>query len=150
MAKARPLDIKDQEYIARLRKSGKTFRQICNITGKSLGAVTNAVDKLKIDPVEIKELQKTQKKDIEDKARKEVAEFVPSDKASAIDVHRKAMKSFDKNPGIALSAAEKTLDRIEGKPIQRNLNANINEGVTNDQIQRMLNDKGFCRVLDNL
>jgi len=143
MAKAKTLDIKEQKYIARLRKQGNTFRSICETTGFSLGAVTNAVDKFKVDAKEVKELQDKQKQSLEESARKEIAEFIPSDKVQAIKVHRVAMSMVDDKPAIALAAAEKTLDRIEGKPIQKNINENINVVATTEEILKMLHGEGI-------
>lgn len=150
MAKERPLDIKDQEYIARLRKSGTTFREIAKLMKVSLGAVQNAVKKLKVNPKAVTKLQIKKKADIVEKTIKIIEEFTPSDKTSAIEVHRKVMGMVDKKPAVALAAAEKTLDRIEGKPIQRNINENVNVEISSDKISKLLNDKGYMRVLDNL
>lgn len=143
MGRKEHLSSEKKENIAIALKSGRTIRDVAKEFKCSRGAVENVLADYRVEIRKISEIQDT-------KIREAITEFTPSDKTSAIEVHRKAMKSFKKNPGIALSAAEKTLDRIEGKPVQRNLNENINVGVTSEQIQRMLNDKGFCRVLDNL
>ena len=150
MGKSKRLDIKDQEYIAKLRKSGKKFRDICNLTGFSLGAVTNAVDKFNVDVQQVKDLQDRQKQEIEERSIKAVADFIPSDKVQAIDVHRRVMSMVDEKPQIALDAANKTLDRIDGKPIQKTINENINANIPNDAVRKMLKDKGFNFVLENL
>jgi hypothetical protein len=79
-----------------------------------------------------------------------VREFTPTDKEEAINVHRIAMKMVNEKPQVALDAANKTLDRIDGKPIQKTINENINANIPNDAVRKMLKDKGFNFVLENL
>lgn len=134
---------KTKILVASLIKSGKCYRDIVQITGKSLGTITN------IAQAYSEELQ-NMKEATEIKIKEKIAEFTPSDRDVAIQVHRKVMKMVDSKPAIALQAAEKTLDRIEGKPIQRTLNENINLDIDSSKLQKMLSDKGFSRVLDNL
>jgi len=143
MGRKEHLSSEKKENIAIALKSGRTIRDVAKEFKCSRGAVENVLADYRVEIRKISEIQ-------ENKIREAITEFTPSDKTNAIEVHRKAMKSFKKNPGIALSAAEKTLDRIEGKPIQRNINENVNVEISSDKISKLLGDKGYMIVLDNI
>ena len=137
------ITLERKKIICKQLKSGASYREIAKLMGCSLGVITKIAREYELEIHTINPI-------VKEADKQEIADFIPSDQRQAVKVHRAVMSMVDEKPGLALSAADKVLDRIQGKPMQKVVNENINVEITPDKIREMLNSKGFSFVTDNL